>query len=44
MISAFAKASQAFNNKRYSKAAVNAYSFIEKYLTDKEGKLNSSFP
>ena len=43
MISAFAKASQAFNNNKYSKVAVNAYSFIEKYLTDKNGKLIHRF-
>ena len=43
MISAFAKASQAFNNKKYSNVAVNAYSFIEKYLTDKNGKLIHRF-
>ncbi len=43
MISAFAKASQAFNNERYSVAAVSAYSFIEKYLTDKGGRLIHRF-
>ncbi|MDP2363673.1 MAG: thioredoxin domain-containing protein [Ignavibacteria bacterium] len=43
MISAFAKASQVFNNNKYSNTAVRAYSFIEKYLTDKEGKLIHRF-
>lgn len=36
MISAFAKATQTFNNNLYADAATKAYSFIEKYLTDKE--------
>ena len=43
MISAFAKASQAFNDKRFSEAATIAYSFINKYLTNKEGKLIHRF-
>jgi uncharacterized protein YyaL (SSP411 family) len=43
MISAFAKAAQAFNNNLYADAATKAYSFIEKYLTDKEGKLIHRF-
>ena len=43
MISAFAKASQAFNNNRYSGVAIKAYSFIKKYLTDKEGRLIHRF-
>jgi uncharacterized protein YyaL (SSP411 family) len=43
MISAFAKASQAFNNYKYSDAAVKAYSFIEKHLTQKDGKLIHRF-
>ena len=43
MISAFAKASQAFNDKRFSEAATKAYSFINKYLTNKEGKLIHRF-
>lgn len=43
MISAFAKAAQTFNNNLYADAATKAYSFIEKYLTDKEGKLIHRF-
>ena len=43
MISAFAKAAQAFNNDRYFSAAVKGYSFIEKYLTDNNGKLIHRF-
>jgi len=43
MISALAKASQAFGDERYSEAAVAAYSLIEKYLTDKEGHLIHRF-
>ena len=43
MISALAKASQAFGDERYSEAAVRAYSFTEKYLTDKEGNLIHRF-
>jgi len=43
MISAFAKAAQAFDDDRYSEAAIKVYSFIEKYLTDKEGRLIHRF-
>ncbi len=43
MISAFAKAAQAFNNDRYYSAAEKAYAFIEKYLTDNDGKLIHRF-
>jgi uncharacterized protein len=43
MISAFAKASQAFNNKQYSDAAIKCYLFIEKHLTKKDGKLIHRF-
>jgi uncharacterized protein YyaL (SSP411 family) len=43
MISAFAKAAQAFDDDRYSEAAIKAYSFIEKYLIDKEGRLIHRF-
>ena len=43
MISALAKASQAFGDERYSEAAVKAYSFIEKYLMDKKGNLIHRF-
>ncbi|MBE0552022.1 MAG: thioredoxin domain-containing protein [Ignavibacterium sp.] len=43
MISAFAKAAQAFDNKKYSDAAVKSYSFIEKYLTEKDGRLIHRF-
>ena len=43
MISAFAKAAQAFNNNSYAAAATNAYLFIEKYLTDKDGRLIHRF-
>jgi uncharacterized protein YyaL (SSP411 family) len=43
MISAFAKASQAFNSEDYSQVAIRAYSFVEKYLVDKEGKLLHRF-
>ncbi len=43
MISAFAKAAQAFNNTTYADAATKAYSFAEKYLTDKDGKLFHRF-
>ncbi len=43
MISAFAKAAQAFNNKQYADAAEKTYSFIEKYLTDKDEKLMHRF-
>ncbi len=43
MISAFAKAAQAFNNNQYADAAEKSYSFIEKYLTDKDEKLMHRF-
>jgi uncharacterized protein len=43
MISALARASQAFGDEQYSQAAVRAYSFIEKYLTGKEGNLIHRF-
>ena len=43
MISAFARASQAFNDKKYSKAAEKCYAFVEKHLTDTEGKLIHRF-
>ncbi|HRP92984.1 MAG TPA: thioredoxin domain-containing protein [Ignavibacteriaceae bacterium] len=43
MISAFAKAAQAFNNKRYADAAEESYSFIQKYLMDNDGKLIHRF-
>ncbi len=43
MISAFAKASQAFGEDRYSEAAIKAYSFIEKHLTGKDGRLIHRF-
>ncbi len=43
MISAFTKAAQAFGEDRYSEAAIKAYSFIEKYLTDKKGRLIHRF-
>lgn len=43
MISAFAKAAQAFDDKRYYDAAVKSYSFIEKHLINKEGKLIHRF-
>jgi uncharacterized protein YyaL (SSP411 family) len=43
MISAFAKAAQAFDDKRYYEAAVKSYFFIEKYLINKEGKLIHRF-
>lgn len=43
MISALAKAAQAFNNPVYSDAAVKAYIFIENYLTDNNGKLLHRF-
>lgn len=39
MISALAKAYQAFNNEVYLQAAENSFSFIERFLTTKEGKL-----
>ncbi len=43
MISALAKAAQAFNNNRYMETAIKAYSFIEKYLTEQDGKLIHRF-
>jgi uncharacterized protein len=43
MISAFAKSAQAFDDKRYADAAIKSFVFIEKYLTDKEGKLIHRF-
>jgi len=43
MISAFAKAAQAFGDDKYSVAATKSYSFIEKYLTEKDGRLIHRF-
>ena len=43
MISAFAKAAQAFDVKEYADAAIKSYSFIEKYLTGKDGRLIHRF-
>ncbi|MEO8231707.1 MAG: thioredoxin domain-containing protein [Ignavibacteriota bacterium] len=43
MISALAKAAQAFNNKQYSDAAEKSFLFIQKYLMDKDGKLIHRF-
>jgi len=43
MISALTKAAQAFDNKLYSDAAIKSYSFIEIYLTGKDGKLIHRF-
>jgi len=43
MISALAKASQAFGDDRYSEVAIKSYSFIEKYLTEKDGRLIHRF-
>ncbi len=43
MISAFAKAAQAFDDKEYTDAAIKSYSFIEKYLTGKDGRLIHRF-
>lgn len=43
MISALAKAAQAFNNNNYMETAIKAYSFIEKYLTEQDGKLIHRF-
>lgn len=43
MISAFAKAAQAFDNSGYADAAIRAYSFIENHLTDDKGKLLHRF-
>jgi len=39
MIAALAKAGSVFNNSNYIAAAEKSFSFIEKYLTDKDGKL-----
>lgn len=39
MISAIAKASRAFNSKEYSNIAESSMKFIEKHLTDDEGRL-----
>lgn len=43
MISAFAKAAQAFDDKEYADAAIKSYSFIKKYLTGKGGGLIHRF-
>ncbi len=43
MISAFAKAAQAFDDNIYADAAIKSYSFIEKYLTGKDGSLIHRF-
>ena len=43
MISALARASQAFGDDRYSEVAIKSYSFIEKYLTEKDGRLIHRF-
>lgn len=43
MISALAKAAQAFDDKEYADAAIRSYSFIEKYLTRKDGRLIHRF-
>ena len=43
MISAFAKAAQAFDEEKYLEAAQRAFDFIEKCLTDKEKKLIHRF-
>jgi len=43
MISALAKAAQAFDNKIYAEASLKAFSFIEKYLTDSNGRLLHRF-
>ncbi len=40
---ALAIAAQAFNSKQYTDAAEKSYSFIKKYLTDKDGKLLHRF-
>ncbi|NJD22496.1 MAG: thioredoxin domain-containing protein [Melioribacter sp.] len=39
MIAALAKAGSIFNNNNYIAAAEKSFSFIEKYLTNKDGKL-----
>ncbi len=43
MISAFTKAAQAFGDDKYADAAIKSYSFIEKYLTEKDGRLIHRF-
>jgi len=43
MISAFAKAAQAFGDNRYADVAIKSDSFIEKYLTEKGGSLIHRF-
>jgi uncharacterized protein YyaL (SSP411 family) len=43
MISAFAKAAQAFEDTHFADAAVKSYSFIDKYLTKKDGRLIHRF-
>ena len=43
MISALAKAYQAFNNEVYLQAAEKSYSFVERFLTNQEGKLLHRF-
>ncbi len=43
MITALAKAAQAFDNEECARAAVKAFSFAEKYLVDKENKLLHRF-
>jgi uncharacterized protein YyaL (SSP411 family) len=43
MISALAKASQAFDDSSYSEAAEKSYMFIEKHLTTQDGRLIHRF-
>ncbi len=43
MISAFAKASQAFDDNRYAEVAIKSNTFIEKFLTKKDGRLIHRF-
>ena len=43
MISALAKAAQAFGDDKYADAAIKSYLFIEKYLTEKDGRLIHRF-
>ncbi len=43
MISALAKAAQAFDDESYTAAAIKSYSFIEKYLTEKDCRLIHRF-
>ncbi len=43
MISAFAKASQAFGSKTFADSAVKCFEFIEKYLSEKDGRLIHRF-